>query len=84
MRHGFCILWLLLLAGCALGTQDLVNNGDWTLEDERSEPLDDYEDQQRQSCPHDTRLWCTRHVRDERCDCVRNPVFRDRLRSMHL
>jgi len=82
MRHGLCILWLLLLSGCALGTKDLVDNGEWTLQDERSEPLDDYEDQRRQWCPRGTRLWCNRHVRDETCKCINNRDFEDRLRSI--
>ena len=83
MLQRFSILLLFLLLGCASSTHHVVEHGDWTLEDERSEPMGEFEEQRSLSCPRGTKQWCIRRLGRESCNCITESDFRDRIRSMH-
>ena len=57
MRQILSLLLLFLLPARAPGTKGTIDQDDWTLMDERSEPLLEREDQRLQSCPRGMKAW---------------------------
>ena len=70
MRQILSLLLLFLLPACAPGSKYIVDKDDWTLMDERSEPLHEREDQRLQFCPHGMKAWCIKSFSREECSCI--------------
>jgi hypothetical protein len=79
MRQILSLLLLFLLPACAPGSKDIVDKDDWTLMDERSEPLHEREDQRLRSCPHGMKAWCPKSFSREECNCIDEAEFHDRI-----
>jgi len=79
MRRILSLLLLFLLPACAPGTKDTIAQDDWTLMDERSEPLREREDQRLQSCPNGMQAWCRKTFSRVECNCIDEAEFRDRI-----
>jgi hypothetical protein len=79
MRQILSLQLIFLLPACAPGTRDTIDQDDWTLMDERSEPMHEREDQHLQSCPRGMKAWCTKSFSREECNCIDEAEFRDRI-----
>ncbi len=80
------ILAMFLLSGCAPSTHDLIEQaqltGDWSFVNKRIAATERREAQRPQSCPRRTQRWCSKRNGNEKCRCISNSEFRDRLDSL--
>lgn len=79
------IVALILLAGCAASLEELereaMQTGDWSAVEARNRVLERREAKRAQTCPAGKKRWCTVESGHERCSCIVDSVFNDRLRT---
>jgi hypothetical protein len=80
------ILLISLLAGCAPGTQSLIDQayltGDWTLVNQRMAALERLEARKPPSCPRGNKSWCINRQGKMKCSCVSDSEGRDMFESL--
>ena len=82
------ILLISLLAGCAPGTQSLIDQayltGDWTLANQRMAALERLEARKPPSCPRGNKPWCINRQGKMKCSCVSDSQGREMFDALGL